>query len=114
MACHAYLSGNDTILTQLCGSRDSGLSGDHRVPANFNIMRNLDKVIKFHTLTDDSRIPRERCAVDHCIGSNAYMIFNDHISHLRDSLISSVLLRSKTKTVTPDHSTGVDHTMASD
>src|SRR5690606_8834308 len=99
------------MLADLRASRNSGLCRRYRMLADFYIMRNLDKVIQLHALTDDSR--SQRRPVDCRIGADLDIIFDHHISDLRNFVVRSIPLWSEAKTVASDYRATVhDHPLS--
>src|SRR5688572_15869855 len=114
MPGHTYLPCNNTIFPQFGGTGNTGLCSNHCVLSDLNIVGNLNKVIQFYTVPDDGGITRQRCTINHGIGANTNIIFNNYVSHLRDGFITSILLWCKAKTITANNSACVYYAMASD
>src|SRR5690606_13711732 len=104
---------DDTVFSDLGRTRNPGLSGDNGISANLHIMSYLDQVVEFDTLSDKSAVAIKCCTVDYCIGTDDYIILDDHIAKLRNSLVRSIGLRRKAKAVTSNNSSRMNDAIIS-
>src|SRR5450755_5092546 len=73
-------------------------------------MRNMNEVIKFYALAQNSRT--QCCPVDGTIRADLHIILDNYISDLRNFLV--VIFRIKSKSVAPDNSSGMNDTVLAD
>ncbi|MNN37562.1 hypothetical protein D3C81_1515160 [compost metagenome] len=78
---------------------------DYCILSNINIMCNLNQIIQLNTITH--YCSAHCCPIDYSIGANLNIILHLHITDLRYFFICSVFLWSKSKSIRPNHNTGM-------
>ena len=106
----ADLTADEALRANCRTAGDTCLRGDDRVLADFNVVGNLDQVIKLHAAANDGRF--ERSPIDAGVRADFDIIFDDHLSYLwkfnaRDAVFN------ETESIGADNSAGVnDHAIS--
>ena len=105
MVSNADLAPGDHSPAQRAAAGDTGLSGDHRMLANPDIVRNLHQVVDFDAASDASVI--QRAAVNCGISSNFHIVGNLDRADLREFEVVA-FTENVAEAVRADHSAGVN------
>src|SRR5690606_11624582 len=112
MTHYAYLASNDRVVADLAASRTAGLRSDNRVLSDFNLVRNLHKVVEFSALQNDRRSHGR--PVSYRIGAYFDVIFDLYVANLADLLVSAIFPRRKPKTIAADYRSRMNRQMRTD
>src|SRR6476660_5610672 len=97
MSNYTNLASNNAILTNLSASRNTRLSSNYSVGANFHVMGYLDQVIKLYSLAYYCRTHRR--AVNSCIRADLYVFFNNYISYLAYLTVTALPIWHEAKSI---------------
>src|SRR5690606_21861177 len=112
MTHYAYLATNDRVFANLGASRNAGLRSDNRVLSDFNIVRNLNKVVEFYALPNNGRSHGR--SVNYLIVAYFDVIFDLYVANLADLLVSAIFPRRKPKTIAADYRSRMNRHMRTD
>jgi len=85
------------------------LGSNYRMRPNINVVTYLYQVIQFHPFTNPGH--PDSGPVDHGIGTNIFVILQDHLPDLRYFLVKPLGVRCKAKTITSYNNVGMKDTM---
>ena len=91
---------------------DTYLRAEERALAYLYVVCDLHQVIDLHVATDDGRTHHR--AVYRCVRTYLHIIFNDHVTYLRDFLVHSLCVRFKTEAVRTHYYSGVQDAVGAD
>src|SRR5690606_8477821 len=106
MPHYAHLSANNGVPADFGAPRNPRLGSNHRMFANFDIVRNLNQIIQLYPLPYNGR--SHRGAIDYRIRTDFYVILNDYIANLADLIVGTIFLRSKPKAIATHHRSRMD------
>lgn len=112
MTGNTYLASENTVLSDLCRTRDTALCGHNGVVPYHDIMRNLAKIVDFHSVADDGRFHFRPVNGSACADFD--IVSDDDIADMLDLLPSSVRLRGVSETVRTDYGIGMDNHIVTD
>src|SRR4029077_3862193 len=94
------------IVPDCAASRNAGMRGEHAVPPDLDVVRDLDEVVDLGPLPDHGIA--DRTAVDRAIRADLDAILDDHAPDLRNLAVAR-RAREIAEAVLPDAGTGVDN-----
>ena len=96
MSCNPGFAGYNNVLANPGASGDTHLGNNQGIIANFNIVRNMDKIVSFHTVSDNRFT---KCSpVNGITGTYFNMISNVNIPGMYYFLMGAGIL-GKTKSI---------------
>ena len=106
MAHDAHLSSYFAVIADLGGPGNPGLCRDYSMSSDFYIVRNMNLVVKFDTLSDycGSQGGPVYCSA----GSYIYIIFDNDIACLRNFAVIPILVGCKTEPITTNNGSCMD------
>src|SRR5438270_13432553 len=96
------LAAKGYVIAQLCASGDSGLSHDKTIFTNEDVVSDLDEIIDFAPLADNSRAKRP--AINRHVRADLDVITENDVADLRDFAMYSCV-GNIPKSVSTDHGT---------
>ncbi len=97
VSCYAHLTRKDTMIADLTTTGYSHLCTEERGLAHFHVMGNLHEVIHLSILANDSRTHHR--SVHTSVGSELYIVLDDHITDLRNLTVDTLCIGFKAKTI---------------
>src|SRR3954463_7944909 len=105
MASDSGLGGDDAIVGELCAAGETNLAHDEAMVTYGNIVRDMDEVVDFRAVADDSRA--ESSAIDGDIGADLDVVANDDVADLQNFAMTA-FVENVAVAVGADDGSGVD------
>ena len=93
MTYNTYLTSKQAVLSNLGGTCNNYRGCHIGMLSDFDIVRNMNEVIKFYTFTENRRT--QGCPVNGRIGTYLDIIFDDYIADLRNFFMVVTKCKSK-------------------
>src|SRR5262245_59012072 len=111
MLAYADLASDQAIRPDRGAAGNSGLSRDHCIFADLDVVGDLDEIIELHAPADDCRL--EGSPIDAGICPDLNIVFDDHLADLRE-LDVALTVPDKPETIRANHGARMDDDPVSD